>query len=62
MRGQSSLSALSKIVLSKSVATCSRKRMRLIREPGAGSGEREKKERGAGIVVRNPKIDKFHQK
>jgi hypothetical protein len=36
--------------------------MRLAREPGAGSGEREKRERGAGFVVRNPEIDKFHQK
>jgi hypothetical protein len=36
--------------------------MRLAREPGAGSGEREKKERGVGIVVRNLEIDKFHQK
>jgi hypothetical protein len=34
--------------------------MRLVCEPGAGSGERGKRERGAGIVVRNPKIDKFH--
>jgi hypothetical protein len=32
-------------------------KMRLARELGEGSGER-----GAGIVVRNPKIDKFHQK
>jgi hypothetical protein len=31
-------------------------------EPGAGSGEQGKRERGAGIVVRNPEIDKFHQK
>jgi hypothetical protein len=31
-------------------------------ERGAGSGEREKRERGAGIVVRNPKIDKFPEK
>jgi hypothetical protein len=45
--------------------------MRLVHEPGAGSGEqgagsREqgagKRERGVGIVVRNPKKDKFHQK
>jgi hypothetical protein len=36
--------------------------MRLAREPGAGSGEQGKRERGAGIVVRNPEIDKFHQK
>jgi hypothetical protein len=43
--------------------------MRLAREPGAwslergaGSGEQEKRERGAGIVVRNPEIDKFYQK
>jgi hypothetical protein len=36
--------------------------MRLVHEPGAGSGEREKREQGAGIVVGNPKIDKFHQK
>jgi hypothetical protein len=27
-----------------------------------GNGELEKKERGAGIVIRNPEIDKFHQK
>jgi hypothetical protein len=31
-------------------------------EPGAGSGEQGKRERGAGIVVRNPEIDNFHQK
>jgi hypothetical protein len=31
--------------------------MWLAREPRAGSGEQ-----GAGIVVRNPEIDKFHQK
>jgi hypothetical protein len=36
-------------------------------EQGAGSrkkesGEQEKRERGAGIVVRNLEIDKFHQK
>jgi hypothetical protein len=42
-------------------------RMRLACEPGAGSREKEsgeqgKRERGAGIVVRNPEIDKFHQK
>jgi hypothetical protein len=36
--------------------------MRLAREPGAGSGEQGKRERGAGIVVRNLEIDKFHQK
>jgi hypothetical protein len=36
--------------------------MRLAHEPGAGSGEREKREWGAGIVIRNPEIDKFHQK
>jgi hypothetical protein len=36
--------------------------MRLVREPGAGSRERIKRERGAGIVVGNPKIDKFYQK
>jgi hypothetical protein len=41
--------------------------MRLVREPRAGSGEKEsgeqrKRERGAKIVVRNPKIGKFHQK
>jgi hypothetical protein len=29
-------------------------------ERGAGSGERGKRERGVGIAVRNPKIDKFH--
>jgi hypothetical protein len=32
---------------------------KLIREPGAGSGERGKRERGVGIVVRNPKIEIF---
>jgi hypothetical protein len=32
-------------------------RVKLVREPGAGS-----RERGVGIVVKNPKIDKFHQK
>jgi hypothetical protein len=37
-------------------------RMWLAREPGAGSGEQGKRERGVGIVVRNPEIDKFHQK
>jgi hypothetical protein len=37
-------------------------RMWLAREPGARSGERGKRERGAGIVVKNPEIDKFHQK
>jgi hypothetical protein len=37
-------------------------RMRLARELGAGSGEQGRRERGAGIVVRNPEIDKFHQK
>jgi hypothetical protein len=36
--------------------------MWLAREPRAGNGERGKRERGAGIVVRNPEIDKFHQK
>jgi hypothetical protein len=36
--------------------------MWLAREPGAGSGEQEKREWGAGFVVRNPEIDKFHQK
>jgi hypothetical protein len=36
--------------------------MWLAREPGAGSGEQGKRERGAGIVVRNPKIDKFYKK
>jgi hypothetical protein len=36
--------------------------MRLAREPGARSGEQGKRERGAGIVVRNPEIEKFHQK
>jgi hypothetical protein len=41
---------------------CMKGRMRLAREPGAGSGEQGKRERGAGIVVRNPEIDKFHQK
>jgi hypothetical protein len=37
-----------------------RRRMWLAREPGAGSGEQGKRKRGAGIVVRNPEIDKFH--
>jgi hypothetical protein len=37
-------------------------RMRLAREPGTGSGEQGKRERGVGTVVRNPEIDKFHQK
>jgi hypothetical protein len=36
--------------------------MRLVREPGTRNGEWGKKEWGAGIVVRNPKIDKFPQK
>jgi hypothetical protein len=36
--------------------------MRLARERGAGSGERGKRERGVGIVVSNPEIDKFDQK
>jgi hypothetical protein len=31
-------------------------------EQEAGSGERGKRERGARIVVRNPKIKKFYQK
>jgi hypothetical protein len=31
-------------------------------EQGVGNGERGKREWGAGIVVRNPNIDKFHQK
>jgi hypothetical protein len=31
-------------------------------ERGARSGERGKRERRARIVIRNPKIDKFHQK
>jgi hypothetical protein len=31
--------------------------MKLVCELGAGSGERGKREWGAGIVVRNPKID-----
>jgi hypothetical protein len=31
-------------------------------EWGVGSGERGKRERGAGIIIRNPEIDKFHQK
>jgi hypothetical protein len=35
---------------------------KLVHEPGAGSGEREKGERGVEIVVKNPKIKKFHQK
>jgi hypothetical protein len=34
--------------------------MRLVYEPGAGSGELGKREQGARIVVRNPKIDKFY--
>jgi hypothetical protein len=36
--------------------------MRLACELGVGSGEQGKREQGAGIVVRNPEIDKFHQK
>jgi hypothetical protein len=36
--------------------------MRLVCEPRAGSGEQGKRERGAGIVIRNPNIDKFYQK
>jgi hypothetical protein len=36
--------------------------MRLVCELGAGSGERGKRERGARIVVRNPKIEKFTKK
>jgi hypothetical protein len=36
--------------------------MRLAREPGEGSEEQGKRERGVRIVVRNPVIDKFHQK
>jgi hypothetical protein len=36
--------------------------MRLTREPGAVSREGGKRERGTGIVIRNPEIDKFHQK
>jgi hypothetical protein len=36
--------------------------MRLAREPGAGRAEQGKREQGVGIVVRNPKIDKYHQK
>jgi hypothetical protein len=36
--------------------------MWLAYELGAGSGEQGKRERGAGIVIRNPEIDKFHQK
>jgi len=35
--------------------------MWLVREPGAGSGERGKSERGAVIVVRNAEIVNFHQ-
>jgi hypothetical protein len=35
---------------------------KLIRELGAGSGEQGKRERGIGIVIRNPEIKKFHQK
>jgi hypothetical protein len=31
-------------------------------ELGAGSKEQGKREQGARIVVRNPKIKKFHQK
>jgi hypothetical protein len=33
------------------------KRTKLVRELGIGSRERGKGERGAGIVIRNPKID-----
>jgi hypothetical protein len=36
--------------------------MRLVRELGAGSRELGKRERGAGIVVRNPNTDNFLQK
>jgi hypothetical protein len=32
----------------------------VVRELGAGSGERGKREQGAGIVVINPKIKNFH--
>jgi hypothetical protein len=38
------------------------RRMRLVCELGAVSGERGKRERGAGIVVRNPKIEFLYQK
>jgi hypothetical protein len=33
-------------------------RTKLVHELGAGSGEQGKRERGVGIVVRNPKIEK----
>ena len=36
--------------------------MWLVRELGAGSGEQGKREHGARIVIRYPKIDYFHQK
>jgi hypothetical protein len=32
--------------------------MKLVHEPRVGSRERGKRERGAGIAVRNPKIEK----
>jgi hypothetical protein len=38
------------------------RRTRLAREPGMGSGERGKRERGIGIVVRNLKMKKINQK
>jgi hypothetical protein len=50
------------IILATDYATKWVEGMRLAHEPGAGSGEQGKRERGAGIVVRNPEIDKFHQK
>jgi hypothetical protein len=37
-------------------------RTKLVCEPGVGSGEWGKKKQGAWIVIRNPKIKKFHQK
>jgi hypothetical protein len=36
--------------------------MKLVRDLGAGSGEQGKREWRVGIVVRNPQIEKFHQK
>jgi hypothetical protein len=35
--------------------------MRLAREPGARNGEQGKRERGAGIVVRNPEIWTYYR-
>jgi hypothetical protein len=35
-------------------------RAKLVHELGAWSEEREKRKRGAGIVVKNPEIKDFH--